>query len=672
MASPLFTGPENGRPPSPAAHRSLIYRMARRLEGYSIGMVPEFIGVAEGLRASLAFAVMVLTAAASGEPKLLWAAFAAFWVCLCDPGGRDRTRIRAMGAFVAAGTLAAFLGAASAGLGPLYASLTLIPLIFLPALGGIFGPSGAQSGTLICVVGGVAVGFPNDPVASLHLAGAFLVGGIWALVFSFWIWKLRSQGPARRAIASVFTRLAEMNSAMAARLGREEILGAAEPEYRRALRAAIERARGTILGLGNGHTQFMAELGSADRIFASMIALDHMLSDPLSPEEEAPLREQLARIGALLSEAQMQSMTRHPHPERLVWEAEDLARAADRAGARSQAVVRNLAEAFLRFAEHLRGDSLSGSAPQQDGTPRPSWRQIPDATLRHALRLTVAVVVTYLVCVALEMKYFYWATMATIVVLQPALSTTWPRMLERVLGSITGGLFAAGLLALSPGQLPLLAVIIPTSAITIAFKRVNYTIFTIGVSALFVLVTELVMPNHGIALSRALDNILGSVIAFVVGATLWPGRAEPHFRDILAQAVQANMDYAAAAVGSTSLPEPVDALRRQAGLESTNAETIRQRKLMEGRRGADQLDAAGDVLGALRVLAGAVTTHALISPEADPEKEHLLRQTAQSFADAIRHAGDASLPALPAQTSPTDLRKALELLQNRLDLYLKA
>ncbi|WP_339115402.1 FUSC family protein [Thioclava sp. GXIMD2076] len=658
------------QPSIPAAPGSLIYRLARRLEGYSIGMVPEFIGVAEGLRASLAFAAMVLTAVASGEPKLLWAAFAAFWVCLCDPGGRDRTRFRAMGAFVAAGTLAAFLGAASAGLGPIYACLTLIPIIFLPALGGTFGPAGAQSGTLICVVGGVAVGFPSSPIASLHLAGAFLIGGIWALVFSFWIWRLRSQSPARRAIASVFARLSEMNAAMAARLGQQEILGAAEPEYRRALRAAIERARSTILGVGNGQTQFMAELGTADRIFAAMIALDHMLSEPLAPTEEAPLREQLARIGALLSEAQMQAMTRHPNPDRLVWEAEDLRRAAERGGAQSQAVVSAVAEAFLRLAEHLRGEPPETQAPQSDRTPRPSWRNIPDPILRHALRLTVAVVATYLICVTLEMQYFYWATMATIVVLQPALSTTWPRMLERVLGSIAGGLLAAGLLALGPGQLTLLAVIIPTSALTIAFKRVNYTIFTIGVSALFVLVTELLMPDHGIALSRALDNILGSAIAFVVGATLWPGRAEPYFRDILARAVQANMDYAAASVGSTGLPEPVDRLRRQAGLESTHAETVRQRKMMEGRRSADQLDKAARVLGALRVLAGAVTGHALLAPEPDPEKARALEETARSFAQAIRHDVGAALPPLPPQTTETDLRKALELLHSQLDEYL--
>jgi uncharacterized membrane protein YccC len=77
----------------------------------------------------------------------------------------------------------------------------------------------------------------------------------------------------------------------------------------------------------------------------------------------------------------------------------------------------------------------------------------------------------------LNLSFSYWATMATVVVLQPHSATSWPRSIERMVGSIAGGLLAAGLLVALPTKLALLAVIFPMAAATMAVRLVNYTAF---------------------------------------------------------------------------------------------------------------------------------------------------------------------------------------------------
>src|SRR5271166_6335659 len=134
-------------------HRwSVADRLARRLESYAFATAPERIAVMEGLRAATAVAAMIAAAVWLDRPELSWAAFGAFWTCLADPGGRDRSRLGFMGLFAAAGTVTAFVASAAAGASPLLAVAALLLLVFLPSLSATYGAAAAQVGMLVCVV----------------------------------------------------------------------------------------------------------------------------------------------------------------------------------------------------------------------------------------------------------------------------------------------------------------------------------------------------------------------------------------------------------------------------------------------------------------------------------------------------------------------------------------
>lgn len=120
------------------------------------------------------------------------------------------------GGFAAAGTIVAWIAAATAGVSPALAAAAILPLIFLASLSATYGAAAAQCGTLVCVVAVVAVSLPSSQVAALELAGHFLLGGGWALTLCTAIWRIHPHAPARRAVASVFARLANMTSELLA------------------------------------------------------------------------------------------------------------------------------------------------------------------------------------------------------------------------------------------------------------------------------------------------------------------------------------------------------------------------------------------------------------------------------------------------------------------------
>jgi len=185
-------------------------RFARWLQFRSFAFEIERLGVAEGLRAATAVAVMVWVSQILHEPLFAWGAFAAFWTCLADPGGSDRLRLKIMVGFALIGTMIAALISTIAGIGVSTAAPVLFAVVLLCMLGRMFGPHFGLVGVLASVVAVVAVDYPNPPENALKLAAIFLIGCLWALTLCLVLWRVHPHRPARRAIAAVYRDLGYM------------------------------------------------------------------------------------------------------------------------------------------------------------------------------------------------------------------------------------------------------------------------------------------------------------------------------------------------------------------------------------------------------------------------------------------------------------------------------
>ena len=155
---------------------SWVSRLARMLQARSFAFAPEQIGIAEGLRAATAVALVVIASQVLHRPILTWGAFAAFWTCLADPGGPDRIRWRTMGGFALAGTALAGVASWIASMGQITAAPILFALVFLCALSRFYGAAATQAGVLASVVAVVAIDYPSSAEHAAMLACVFLAG----------------------------------------------------------------------------------------------------------------------------------------------------------------------------------------------------------------------------------------------------------------------------------------------------------------------------------------------------------------------------------------------------------------------------------------------------------------------------------------------------------------
>ena len=223
---------------------------------------------------------------------------------------------------------------------------------------------------------------------------------------------------------------------------------------------------------------------------------------------------------------------------------------------------------------------------------------------------------------------------------------TWPRSLEleRMRGSIAGGLVAALLVLIAPTPLVLLPAIFPIATATIALRRVNYKLFVVAVTCLFVLVAELLLPATGIPVARAINSVIGSVVGAAAALLLWPDRGANGPAAQLAEAVAANLALAAQAIAAESAA-PFDAARRAAGVASTAAEITCRRLALAGQSRRVHLRQAASLLAALRTLAGAALAQALAGRTPDPARASVIAERASCLAATLRNP--AAAPSLP-------------------------
>ncbi len=610
-------------------------RPAADLARLPIAVDVRALSIEEGLRAGLSVAVLVAANGALHAPFLLEAGLGALLTCLCDAGGMIRRRVPALLAFAALG------GALIAGLGLLRPiGYPLIPLaclgIFLFSLARIYGQSGQQVGNLLSVVLVLALDRSFHTLRpALQVSGAFVGGSVWALLLTMVIWRLHPNRPARQAVARVYLALAALCDDLAALLRAGD---APAPDlweqhargHRRAVRDAIELARTMVserLRVGGVHSrpaaQSLLRLETAEQMFRALIGLTDLLEGGVAAPEQAAARELAERMAGVLRAF-------GPH---IVEESDVGLAAVGAAIAGIAALARALPEhATVRritelLAERLRAtlnvtltsDALPGLPPSGsriDAVVAPlranlTWESAP---LRHAVRAAVVAAAGLAITFTWPTRYQHWLTITLVLTLQPYYAVTLQRALERIGGTVAGGLLAAALGLVCRTPLSIAAAILPLSVAALSLRAVNFGLYMAMLTPLVVLLVELAAPAHGefvVAAMRALYTVIGGALAVLGCMFLWPSWEPDRLDAELRTALRTHGRYAElelCLLEGLADPAEVDAARRAAGVASNNLEASLSRALVEpGQRGRHRLEAAMVVDAALRRLAGRVS-----------------------------------------------------------------
>lgn len=554
--------------PRPMARTMIALRWAaRRLELRAFGLVPEHFDPQEGYRAAAAVGLPLILALATGRHELGWAVFAAFWTCLCDAPGPDRLRRRLLGFFVVFGGVAAFIGSTTAALAADASHLLGPVLVFFAVVAGGCIRNSGLLGTLLAVVAVVAVGFPLPVPQALMQTGAFFLGSGWAYLLINVIWRSNQLAPLTRMTDAVALRLLDMADSLvqlAEKPHRDSAWHSEHAEHRRTVRLAIERLR--ILldrydSIPLAIAPFVRARDAAETVFNALIALDQAFIDQIEPAGERMALARACRTTILAWRLSLRAKGK---------DADSLGWADRRLEALAPRVTVDL---FLGCVRALRTATatLSTQTPPPSGEPSDRWwRRIPAVVIRQALRQSAGLVGVYFAAITLHLGYPYWAAMAVVVVLQGDARVTWTRCLERILGTLLGGMIALAVLLGVTATLPLAVLAIALAAGSIALRTVNYTVFVVLLTMLFVIVTEILQPVAGIASARMVDNVIGSIAALLAVFALWPDFGAS-LRKRISESIAAHRTYFEAVLEDRPVAE-IESARRRAGLASIEAE----------------------------------------------------------------------------------------------------
>ncbi|WP_025598984.1 FUSC family protein [Burkholderia sp. WSM2230] len=623
---------------------AIVTAIYRKRPVWMVSFSASEASLSEGLRAACASTAMLALGNLLHDPVFAWAAIGAFWTCLADAAGSNRARFASMMGFTLLSTLCGGLTAFASASGTAVAALAVLVFTSLGAFGRIWGAATSQVTILAATACVVMVDRPmRDVREGLAFLGVYLTGCLFAVALSLTVWRIHPFGASRSSLRTVYLRLADIAFDSARLLQqrstpREWATHAAQ--FRADARAALERSRkalarvpATRTGARETYDTLLGLLTEGEALFAYLIAVSGACEKMPGDGRHARRVTRAARLLTAMGEL-LRNIGADANEARWTYLSQQQLR------------LRRLAqrlESALMEPVKLKSDfELVDFTPVQAVPPRFAesvaltlarlWStlkanlSVESVGLRHAARVGLTTTAGFLVIRALGLPFGYWATMATLLILQPSIAATWPRSIERAAGSIVGGVLAAGIGYAIHSPLGISLAVFPLVMATMALRPVSYSLFVLFLTPTFVLVADFAAPGaSGIAyaVTRLGNNVLGCVLALFATFYLWPTREKTDYRAYLSEAVRANLAYLLAALESPRQGEKeVERLRRAAGLGSNNAEEAIARIRLEKLEDSMVDTVALTVLSVLRKMAGTATQLRLSANRRDSDGMH--------------------------------------------------
>jgi uncharacterized membrane protein YccC len=590
-----------------------------------------------GIRALVTVGTLMVVSHLLGRSPLA-AALGAFNCLLVDNGGPYRTRLTTMAVALLGGTLALVAGSLlSANL--LVVIFVTLAVCFAVTYARVVSQPIASTAVLILVVYFAGLGGSLHTLTAARItAEMVLLGGVWTMLISLLLWPIDPFRPARLAVATCYVSLADFTASLTSadkHAGNAEAAMRAAHDWQRNQRTRMEEARSALSVTGARAPSRTVRarnltvlLETADMLMARTMRLTELLEAGTSPENlQASIRD-LSQWLASAEQAIGHALTRKPADAAASFAPEGSHRMQFLTARRKRAVpvpappvnplvshlqaeesdtALELGIAFDAIRAIWTGSDVTGTTTQLNeettnkiwdlyfidstwlDSLRANWT-LHSANMRHALRLMIVGAVDVTVMRLIHINHGFWLPMTSIILMQPYSAGTNRKSVQRVTGTIAGGILAALLAVSLPGQLSLILVITILAAFTLATFAVDYAVYCFFLTPTFVLLSLPHPHDWRYAGIRIGTTLAGATIAILAMRLLWPERAETELAHLLRRGAQADAAYMRAMlrfwsatskdrrIAERTLLAPA---RRACGLASNDAEEAVDRVLQE-------------------------------------------------------------------------------------------
>ncbi len=221
---------------------------------------------------------------------------------------------------------------------------------------------------------------------------------------------------------------------------------------------------------------------------------------------------------------------------------------------------------------------------------------------RHSLRLSLIVIVGYLIGDYFSVQNSYWILLTIIVIMRPNYGLTKERSRKRMVGTLIGGAVAVGIVFITQNMY--VYAVLGLLSLTFAFSLIqrNYTTAAIFVTLSIIFIYALLKPGVlNVIQFRVLDTLIGAALAALGNLILWPKWELSDFNQVLVGSLDANINYLSQIDyyyhSKGNLPISYKLARKKAFLEMGNLSGAFQRMTQEPRSKQRYLGQVYEIVG---------------------------------------------------------------------------
>lgn len=169
---------------------------------------------------------------------------------------------------------------------------------------------------------------------------------------------------------------------------------------------------------------------------------------------------------------------------------------------------------------------------------------------RHAVRMAVVMAAGYVFAVAFNLgNHSYWILLTIMVILKPGFGLTKQRNLQRLIGTVVGGIGGALILMVVKDETSLFILFLLFMVATYSLIRINYIVSVMFMTPyVLILFSFLDMNTLSILRERIIDTLIGSGLAFLSNYVILPNWESTQVYGTMRKLLIANYQYIAQAL----------------------------------------------------------------------------------------------------------------------------
>ena len=213
---------------------------------------------------------------------------------------------------------------------------------------------------------------------------------------------------------------------------------------------------------------------------------------------------------------------------------------------------------------------------------------LESSVFRHALRMSIVLSGTYLTLNLLHFSQYgiYWTLLTIMVILKPGFGLTQQRSVQRLIGTLLGGIIGAIVLITIQDETVRFILLIFFFLTAYSLFRVNYIVAVLFMTPyVLIMLSFNGMNTFEMAQERIVDTFWGGAIAFLSNYLIFPNWESSQFRSSMRSLLIANYNYFAQALeliaGKEVSITAYKLARKEVYISSANMGSTFQRMLTE-------------------------------------------------------------------------------------------